>query len=471
MKYRILLLLLLTTLLYGQLFALTRSEANNIVLNQVINPSPYSATLVAYSYDPAGAQEFLTSGDVVGAFESPNLKTITEDTWFFWLDYFPSTWFVHPAALVFVSDATGEVEVIDVEWFPLINDVFIYGDHNTRISSPDIFYGNPSPLINDTPDPIGLVEFNAGQWAILAAGPANHPASNKDLDAMEDALTSGPPAPGVPAGNVTKTKGSKQALCDALANLGAQDPPCDKLFFHWTGHGNTTKVFFGDPPDATMTMTYMELANKIKATNAGDFCVSIEACRSGGGLPTLRDVLGGAGVTSTDADHDADFNNDGSYFTQAFATCLKNNAADKDGNGSVSYAEAKAWAQTQSARANGQNPQLWGLPEVVPTLSEWGVILFGLLLLAFGVVFIRRQETQLALAQGTNSYKTSAKPWLAPVRGFPKALLVAVPIVSLLILFIYREITTVDIFGILFSSAILAYLWCYLKSGQTELSQ
>lgn len=471
MRYRILLLLLMATCLHFNLWALTRSEANDIVVNQVINPSPYSATLVAYSYDPPGSADFLTSGDVVGEFESPDLKTISEDTWFFWIDYFPSTWFVHPTALVFVSDATGEVEVIDTEWFPVINDQYIYGDYNTRITSPDIFYGNPSPIVDDGPNPVGLTQADEGQWAVLAAGPADHPASNADLDAMEGALTAGAPGPGVPEGNVTKTKGSKDDLCTALENLGEQDPPCEKLFFHWTGHGNTTTLYWGDPPDPNMKMTYQELSEKLNGTNAEDFCISIEACRSGGGLPTLRDNVGGAGVTSTDSETNAGFTDDGSHFTQAFAACLQSNDADRDEDGMVSYAEAHAWAKTQSAEANGQNPQLWGLPEIVPTLSEWGVILFALLLLAFGIVFIRRQETQLALANQAGTSRQDAAPWLIPVTGFPKALLATVPMVTFLIFIFYGEVTTLDIFGILLSSAILAYLWCYLRMGQTKLSQ
>jgi hypothetical protein len=469
MKCRGIILILLALFVSLQSWALTRNEVNDIVLNQVIAVSPYNATLVAYSYDPPGADEFLKAGDVVGEFESPDLFQVSEDTWFIWLDYTADRWFVHPTALVFVSDASGEVTVIDTEWFPVINGAGVYADFDTRINSPDIFFGDPNPIIDDNPDSDNSLSPNLlqdGTWAVLVAGPANHPASNADLDAMEDALTSAAPAPAVPAASITKTKGSKANMCTALENLGNQSPPCEKLYFHFTGHGNKDNVYFGDPADASQKVPYTELASKIKATNAGEFCVTIEACKSGGGLQTLRDSLGGAGVTSTDAETNARFTSAGSRFTQAFSACLKSEDADTDDDDKVSYAEAHAWAKTQSAAVNGQNPQLWGLPEVIPTLSEWGIIIFTLLLLAFGAVYIRRNQYVLVM-QGADSYRTFGPKsgWITT--DILRKILIYLPLFvlacGLLIFAFYGEITPVDVPGILISSAIIAYIWFFVK--------
>ncbi len=344
----------------SQAFALTRPQANAIVINQVITGNQYEAQLAAYSYDPPGPAEMLVAGETVSVFDDSTSITVNADTWFFFIDYFPASWFVHPCALVLVDDATSAVTVVDVEWFPKINGVGVYGGLDERIGSPDLFFGNPIPP--PAPPSIGggtgVFELANGMWAVLVSGPANHPASNADLDAMMNALMAGAPGPGVPMGNIQKSKGSKADMMTKLMDLANQNPPCKKIFFHFTGHGNKDCIYWGDPADATQKMTYAELRDKLQSTNGTEFCTSIEACKSGGGTDELDD-LAGDGVTSTDDSTNAGFTNTGSRFTQAFAGCLTSNGADSDGNGKVSYAEAKAWAIKQSEQAKKQNPQGW----------------------------------------------------------------------------------------------------------------
>lgn len=345
--------LVLATCLSG--FAATRDEVVDLVLNQVIATSPHAAKLAGYAMQkptPAGAN--------VGVFLSEDLVTLDADSWVVWLDYAPIGWFEHDCALVLVNDADLTYTVVDVSWYPVVEGVTLYGSFAERVSSPDLFYGNPNPppLAPVTIESEGPYTFKllGGTHAVIATGPANHPASNADQAAMEKALTSGPPAPGVPKGNVSKPKGSKQALCDALDALPKD---LDKLFFHFTGHGNSGAVYFGDPAQAP-GMTWSELKDKLAATGAKEFCVTIEACKSGGGKGTLDD-LPGSGVTSTDSTHNACFQRSGSNFTQAFAGCLQSAGADANKDGKVSYGEAKDWAKAESAKARGQNPQSWGV--------------------------------------------------------------------------------------------------------------
>jgi len=336
---------------------LTQQQAIDLVTAQVINSSPYVSTLAAYSYDAPGP---LPAGTTVVEFDGPAGVTLASDAWFFWLDYQPSQWFVHPCALVFVDDQTSVVTVIDCQWFPLIDGTGVYDSFAVRMTSPDLFFGNPSP----PPAPVGPTAPGRGvatdgtECAVLVAGPADHPASNADLNLMMNALMAGGTAPSVPMANIHKTKGSKQGLCDVLDGLDG----CRKLFFHWTGHGGKGKLYFGDPPDPNETMTYKELRDKLKGTGASNFCVTIEACRSGSGAGTLSG-LPGTGVTSTDEDTCAGFTNTGSCFTKAFTTCIQDRAADKDASGKVDYVEAKDWAKTQNAKVNGQNPTGWGIAD------------------------------------------------------------------------------------------------------------
>ncbi len=337
--------------------AATRDEVVDLVINQVIASSPHAAKLAGYAM-----QEPTPAGKNVGVFLSEDLVTLDADTWVVWLDYAPLGWFEHDCALVLVHDTDLSYTVIDVSWFPVVSGNTLYGSFAERVSSPDLFYGNPS-LQSQAPRPAPTIveppytlKLMGGTHAVIATGPPNHPASNADQNAMEQALTSGPPAPGVPAGNVSKPKGSKKALCDALDALPKD---LDKLYFHYTGHGGPGGLYFGEPPQAP-AMTWDQLKDKLKATGAKEFCVTIEACKSGGGKGTLDD-LPGSGVTSTDSTHDACFELTGSNFTQAFAGCLKSKDADANKDGKVSYGEAKDWAKAESEKARGQNPQSWGV--------------------------------------------------------------------------------------------------------------
>jgi len=114
------------------------------------------------------------------------------------------------------------------------------------------------------------------------------------------------------------------------------------------------------------------------------------------------------------------------------------------------------------------NIYVGGPEDPIPTLSEWGIILFALLLLAFGIVFVRRQ--QLALGGGGEVSGDIKQSWLTNkmLRKFPLVLLAVVPIVSALIFIVYGEITTLDISGILLSSIILAYIYLFLRSDKGE---
>lgn len=101
--------------------------------------------------------------------------------------------------------------------------------------------------------------------------------------------------------------------------------------------------------------------------------------------------------------------------------------------------------------------------EIVPTLSEWGIILFTLFLLAFGIVFIRRSQRQLAFAGAMEGSSTMNWYQSESFKNFPITLLITIVFVSATIFLWYGFISTLDIVGILLSSLILAYLWHYLK--------
>jgi hypothetical protein len=109
------------------------------------------------------------------------------------------------------------------------------------------------------------------------------------------------------------------------------------------------------------------------------------------------------------------------------------------------------------------------IPEVIPTLTQWGVIILLLLVLAIGVVFLYQRQSSLAMAGVTMS--ANAKPKLFDRKLFAKvfAVVLLLGIAGLVAAyFFYGSITNADPFGTFVSAAIVAYmahLWL-LRKGE-----
>jgi hypothetical protein len=101
------------------------------------------------------------------------------------------------------------------------------------------------------------------------------------------------------------------------------------------------------------------------------------------------------------------------------------------------------------------------LPEVIPTLSEWGVIILLLLVLAVGMVFLYQRQPSLALAGAAVSQATATKPKIFDGKLFAKvfALVLLIGAVALVAAWLYfGQITSADPFGVFISAAVVAYM-------------
>ncbi len=115
--------------------------------------------------------------------------------------------------------------------------------------------------------------------------------------------------------------------------------------------------------------------------------------------------------------------------------------------------------ETDTVNDNG-DPR-WGY--ILPTLSQWGLIVMGLLLLTVGTVFIRRHQPALAQAGGAISAVDTSPPLFAG-SIFYKVLaatmafaLLGVPVVS----WLSGAFSVTDSVGALLCAAIVAY-WVHL---------
>jgi hypothetical protein len=99
------------------------------------------------------------------------------------------------------------------------------------------------------------------------------------------------------------------------------------------------------------------------------------------------------------------------------------------------------------------------IPEVIPTLTEWGVIILLLLVVAIGMVFLYQRKTALAIAGVSES--SAPKPKLFDGKLFTKvfAVVLLIGAAGLVAAYLYfGSITNADPFGVVVSSGIVAYM-------------
>ncbi len=117
----------------GYATPLTKEESLRLVVNEVVKEQDY----YVYMIDAP-----LVSGDIVTIPrpEGDYNITITENTWFFFLDSEPFAPFAHPTKFVFVSQATAEYDVYDAEYSPVINGITYWSTLDERLDPNQIVY-------------------------------------------------------------------------------------------------------------------------------------------------------------------------------------------------------------------------------------------------------------------------------------------------------------------------------------------
>jgi hypothetical protein len=102
-----------------------------------------------------------------------------------------------------------------------------------------------------------------------------------------------------------------------------------------------------------------------------------------------------------------------------------------------------------------------GSGTAVPTLSEWGLVIMGLLLLTVGTLFVIRYQPAFAVAGGISS---STRPPMVALPLFGKVLgvcLALAPVTLLAISGLFGSITGADVFGVIACAVIIGY-WLHL---------
>jgi hypothetical protein len=277
-----------------------------------------SAMIVATMIDTIGTKAttrgycvpiILPPGTVIEDYSLGVIGSVSTTSRLYWIDPGSGRMFDHGVYYVIVDTLTGAItQILDGQSWPIINLIewgieslaphtFYIGNF---IGAPDVFYA-PNPL---------SVPFNRhrrgalddpSKWAVLisqadtAGNSYEAKCSKADIDCARSSLGS-PTGPGVPdSAFTTHIRPTWAQVCTTLAQLGRANPPCDKLYIYYTGHGGDT----GAKMRGT-TLTWAQIAQKIKDANAKEVCVIWQSCHSGSLIEELAKIgVNGYHISST----------------------------------------------------------------------------------------------------------------------------------------------------------------------------
>ncbi len=100
---------------------ITRNDATRILLNEIIMPATLNQTLTAYL-----VKQPLQPGDKITSFMGAPRKSITAPTWFAWLNDNPEGFFEHTTRFVFIDEKSGAIEIVNSEWWPVLNNESLF---------------------------------------------------------------------------------------------------------------------------------------------------------------------------------------------------------------------------------------------------------------------------------------------------------------------------------------------------------
>ena len=107
--------------------------AIDIVVNEVVRPDSLDHQLIVYMLrEPfeAGTEVSPYAPDALpdDVTSLPYLipQMLGEDEWFFWIDDAPGAQFGHSTRYVFVGVETGDVRVIESQWWPYVNGDIVH---------------------------------------------------------------------------------------------------------------------------------------------------------------------------------------------------------------------------------------------------------------------------------------------------------------------------------------------------------
>ncbi len=321
---------------------LTREEAIERLMAEVIQSSPNADMLVAY-----GLQHPLPASDLLQSLLPADITSSTAligppythgEAWFFWIDDLPLAAFAHPTRFILIDLATGAVEVKPEEWWPVVNGEPYWNTTEIREDNADIVYQGAQAYANPVAPNLSAQHVTnlyvlqakkseEHKFAILVRDSPEKRFSNS-IEAMKKQLIED----GFSEKNIIVVESyfsaaTKQTMLNAFVCMVtrinkymktpiAKDP---EFLFYYVGHSNKLNgMVFGKKGQKAETMNYGirgtlikpdgtvvtdTLAGNLLSIPSKDITVIIDSCKSGTAIEAISNVgLKGQILTATNDD-------------------------------------------------------------------------------------------------------------------------------------------------------------------------
>jgi hypothetical protein len=117
---------------------LTRQEAIDIIINQVIVPPTLTHQVTAYL-----GMETVSPGSTIWPFKNYEKPiTVSAPTWFGWVNDVPLAFFQHPTRYVLINALDGSYEVLNKNWWPVLNGESLWMSEEEKENPEVLIYSN-----------------------------------------------------------------------------------------------------------------------------------------------------------------------------------------------------------------------------------------------------------------------------------------------------------------------------------------
>jgi hypothetical protein len=331
----------------------TLEAAGQIVVEQVVKPADLDHEAIVFAWP-----ESLGPDDVLAPYAFPPFGlppepvAVPAESWFFWIDDFPTGLFEHPNRYVLVDRTTGALTVSDETWWPVLNGEGLWISYDEYWNEANWVFDNFEGQPREAARPSGprLARLAAlpaaagmqGLGLVLNGWQPGQP-GEADLMAGSQQVASAMGAAALsvvylgPAGEVAAETGGALTAdgLNAAMQQAAALAPGDTLMVYAAGHG-------GRGPDGTYFGAGFDMATfkrQLEALDPGvDVVVVFEGGYSGSAITSLlppadRIITATDGDTpaALDADHpsDPDPADRGTEFTSAYSAQFAALAGDE----------------------------------------------------------------------------------------------------------------------------------------------
>jgi|GEM_PF-4270940 len=368
---------------------ISRQHAISIFEKQIAPDHPFRDSLIGFLINNTGPDSVLSSGTIISPWDSSFVDTLTDYSYLFFTDNESEFEWFHSSSFVIMNAFDGSFQLKHANSWPVIDGIERSDLMSDGNDSPDKIKGKYA----DSGSPYNFTAVSTGNkndWAIIIVGrnldgAAEKTARKNDEARIKECLNNVTKGPRISKENIISATGTDYAgatieeVCTALEGLKGK--ACDKLYFHYIGHGRKGSLLLKKKDkNITDPLKYDVLACKLIELGVPEVCVTIEACFSGSAIIPMSQKsihkdgkalkLKGTILTSSSSTKKTIREPDGTPFIKSMNLCCKDDLADLNSDGKVSLTEAVTWASALNPLVASREPQ-------GSTLGDKKEIVFG----------------------------------------------------------------------------------------------